>query len=682
MLVPDLILFWTTPSVTFQPRNRLVLESYLHHHPKAHIRVYATHLTEADPLLADLTSSGGYHVEIIRLGDLSQVGPECPGREWLLNPAWKQGRYYYSHLTDFLRFCLLYSHGGIYSDFDAILLNPLPATPRTFIGRDEAGVNKGCPWCFAGGTGYLAPGLMAAEKSSLLAKTALTIGFQSGYDPEIFNLVGPQAVTKAYKQYPDSAEVFESHVFYPYKYWQVDALFAGGEAPGRSDESHLILTKLRRRSLSLHLYGHMSSRLPVETNSVVDIVNKTFSLASSNGGWDLRTPEYVGIKEGLQLIPDCRLLHPHLPKGGERLVLTIAVTWGTIGVVGSSHTETSGQLSFEETTAMMINFRLANLAFRRPEAQANSDYRGRPILTISLEVCDGSAHCHTRIVKSVALLDIAALVTVITKTMDRMEKVFHLVRSVHQFYPEIKILVADDGEGAQTQTSGEKRGFAYHVLPYDTGLSGGRNFLVERVPTEYFVTVDDDFTFDEDSRLEDLLWQAETGRCDLVAGKNPHDEKKYGFEFMGLINVTGEDMRLEAGSYSSWAGCDRVDIVPNLFIAKTSLIRNTLVWDSRLKIGEHEDFFLRAKQLGVRVCSCKAASFMHHPANWAQRKTTYDKMRNRIHLFWKISLEKHHLKRLYSFSFLMIDISSKNARSLTLNVLFLSFRVFSFCDFP
>ncbi|KAI8808046.1 hypothetical protein BJ742DRAFT_893965 [Cladochytrium replicatum] len=46
----------------------------------------------------------------------------------------------------------------------------------------------------------LAPGVMGTEKGHLLPYTAFQIGFGEVYDPNVFNSVGPMAVTKAYKR--------------------------------------------------------------------------------------------------------------------------------------------------------------------------------------------------------------------------------------------------------------------------------------------------------------------------------------------------------------------------------------------------------------------------------------------------------------------------------------------------
>jgi hypothetical protein len=93
-----------------------------------------------------------------------------------------------------------------------------------------------------------------------------------------------------------------------------------------------------------------------------------------------------------------------------------------------------------------------------------------------------------------------------------------------------------------------------------------------------------------------------------------------------------------------------------LFLSRTELFQNKIKWDESLKLGEHEDFFLRAKQMGIRVLTCPDVSFQHHQVEHWLRKTAYDKMRSRVYDFWKQSLRKHQLSRLISFGTVMMNL--------------------------
>ncbi|KAI8620808.1 hypothetical protein BC830DRAFT_423084 [Chytriomyces sp. MP71] len=293
---PVIHLMWTTPSSTFSFLNYKVLDSYLYHDAFTSIIIHATHLNESH--FRSYTQAG-YRVTVKKLTDESildlattPTSPSpnpCPGVEWLHNmPLYrKTSPYFYSHLTDYLRFCILYKHGGIYSDFDAIQLSRWnhpdedSSSPigNAFIGADSATgaetPNLGsstiinhenghhpikvssasssaphqktpvCPWCFHHGDTYLAPGVMGTPPSHPLVHRALEIGFERMvYDPLAFNAVGPKAVTLAFQEleregggHVDGVQVLKRGLLYPYSYLTSWRVFRRVEVPSGTRET-------------------------------------------------------------------------------------------------------------------------------------------------------------------------------------------------------------------------------------------------------------------------------------------------------------------------------------------------------------------------------------------------------------------------------------------------------------
>ena len=84
-------------------------------------------------------------------------------------------------------------------------------------------------------------------------------------------------------------------------------------------------------------------------------------------------------------------------------------------------------------------------------------------------------------------------------------------------------------------------------------------------------------------------------------------------------------------------------------------------WDEELKLGEHENFFLRAKKAGLRVLSCDHAEVIHHQQKWwagspPEGEEEYVAKRKRVYNYFKIALKKAGLKRLVSFGTVMASI--------------------------
>jgi glycosyltransferase involved in cell wall biosynthesis len=183
--------------------------------------------------------------------------------------------------------------------------------------------------------------------------------------------------------------------------------------------------------------------------------------------------------------------------------------------------------------------------------------------------------------------------TALVKTFERPHIVRRLVTSIRRLYPTLRIVVVDDSrdpvalEGVETI-----------VMPYDSGISAGRNEALRRVTTEYVIILDDDLVFFRRTRLEDAL--------DLMVSHPEIDIM--GGELINLPLLTARPLAQAAGRIFTAdsdppfpvgrriGGLVVCEKVPNFFVARRD--RLALVpWDPRLKRMEHADFFTRA--LGV-----------------------------------------------------------------------------------
>ena len=190
--------------------------------------------------------------------------------------------------------------------------------------------------------------------------------------------------------------------------------------------------------------------------------------------------------------------------------------------------------------------------------------------------------------------------TLLIKTFERPECLEALLTSIRARYPAIRIMIADDSRVPRAPRN--EVGLKFFPLSFDVGLSAGRNLLLEHVDTPYFILLDDDLVFVEQTRIECLLMLLERHSLDLVAGAKRLDGKPLPFE--GALE-------LEAGSRTLYRrrGCAievfddhvRFDYVHNFFAARTQRIRALGGWDDQLKLGEHTEFFLRLKLRDAKV---------------------------------------------------------------------------------
>lgn len=91
-----------------------------------------------------------------------------------------------------------------------------------------------------------------------------------------------------------------------------------------------------------------------------------------------------------------------------------------------------------------------------------------------------------------ALFDFDADVTFLVKTHERPQCLRKLLLSLRTQFPRTRVIIADDGRVSLRHQLNDEL-VTVLTLPYDVGLSAGRNALLERVETTYFVTLDDDF---------------------------------------------------------------------------------------------------------------------------------------------------------------------------------------------
>lgn len=180
-------------------------------------------------------------------------------------------------------------------------------------------------------------------------------------------------------------------------------------------------------------------------------------------------------------------------------------------------------------------------------------------------------------------------VTAVIKTFQRPRHCASLVASIRRHYPDLPIVVVDD-----SRQPGDYPGCRLVRLPFDSGLSAGRNAGVAAVETEYVLNLDDDFLFCSRTALGDALSILERHRqIDLLAGTVvdlplfiTHD-----FRDSGLFPTCAE-AKIRPGTRIGPALV--MDKVPNFFLARTAAVRS-IGWDPALKLFEHADFFTRAR---------------------------------------------------------------------------------------
>jgi glycosyltransferase involved in cell wall biosynthesis len=221
--------------------------------------------------------------------------------------------------------------------------------------------------------------------------------------------------------------------------------------------------------------------------------------------------------------------------------------------------------------------------------------------------------------------------TVLVKTFERAPKLAFLLNSVRQTLPTVRILVADDSSDATKRANAAtcpKHNAEHLVLPYDVGLSVGRNHMLERVKTPFFLLMDDDQYFGRDTDLNLGMQMLKAYGVDLV-GWNVRDangvDRRFSGNFWAMhdrLNVLNAHTIMRR---PNWA-CP-VDLVLNSFIAATKPVQDMGGWYPELKLGEHKEFFLRGLFNGLKVVYTPRICV--HEQSRASDSPEYLKMRGR-----------------------------------------------------
>lgn len=254
-------------------------------------------------------------------------------------------------------------------------------------------------------------------------------------------------------------------------------------------------------------------------------------------------------------------------------------------------------------------------------------------------------------------------VTFIIKTFERTYCLLRLVRSIFKYYPDAKVIIGDDSRKT-CKSIIEKRypGITVYELPYDCGLSYGRNYLVDKVETEYFVLLDDDFVFDKKTDIRRGVEILKKEKLDILGGYFRNYpvysslpeflflslprfmirillERGNRYNYIGEIKDFGNTVRIHYYT-NLFPAYKRVDICHNFFIARTSVVRDICRWEDEIKLHEHTLFFINAKRKNVKVGFTNEMSVKHKPI----RNALYSKYRNRN--FKDEGLRKYGIKVL------------------------------------
>lgn len=180
-------------------------------------------------------------------------------------------------------------------------------------------------------------------------------------------------------------------------------------------------------------------------------------------------------------------------------------------------------------------------------------------------------------------------VTAVIKTFQRPRRCQALIDSIRALHPGLRIVVVDDSRDPVPLRHAETL-----ILPFDSGVSAGRNAGLAAVGTPFVINLDDDLVFFRKTGLGAALALLRgLPEVDIMGGVMldlPH----FGWNHSlgGALHPTTAVSRIPEGSRIGPLTIG--DKVSNFFVARTAAVRS-IGWDPRVRRLDHADFFTRAK---------------------------------------------------------------------------------------
>lgn len=208
-------------------------------------------------------------------------------------------------------------------------------------------------------------------------------------------------------------------------------------------------------------------------------------------------------------------------------------------------------------------------------------------------------------------------------------QVENLVRSIRVHHPRVRILLGNDGPTVLSQEAYVQNDPNTEEvrLPSDSGISYGRNVMVNLTTTKFFLLLDDDHIFDDTTSLMTVVNALRDDTFDYVGLRVRNLPGIDEYERLGILipryvaliqKFEGMDLTLcvwNENKGPSVYGITHpipVDVLHNAFLGNTEILRKH-PWRNELKVNEHMTFFLDAKDANLSIGYLPSV-FVHHRA--------------------------------------------------------------------
>ena len=193
----------------------------------------------------------------------------------------------------------------------------------------------------------------------------------------------------------------------------------------------------------------------------------------------------------------------------------------------------------------------------------------------------------------------------------RTQYTIDCIRSLRKTYPGINILVGEQVEvlpSKEVMAACEEYSATYIRLPWDCGVGSSRNKLINFAETDYILVGDDDFLYDNNARVGQMMTFIKDTDFDLIGGRilekgnvrNYQGHIEIGKDYIKTTPIQNPEL-VKGFNHASGLRYEECDLTFNFFIIKKSAAQEC-PWDNVIKVAyEHHHFFIGLKKAGKKV---------------------------------------------------------------------------------
>ncbi|XP_078428723.1 alpha 1,4-glycosyltransferase family protein [Wolffia australiana] len=263
---------WNNPPWAFGVRYWRALESLLHHHKDACVLVFSETL-ELD-FFADFVRDGfKIAAAMPNLDELLEATPVHGFASVWHN--WRKTRYYPLHSSEVIRLAALYKYGGVYLDWDVIVLKPLSSLKNSVGVENEI---NGYP--------VLNGAVMAFDKHSPFLMECMK-ELHTTYDSNNPSWNGVQLLTRVVRRLSGNPEKLQkefplnlepTHKFFPINANNIIRYFSAPVDEADEAQQSNLLTKILNESVAFHFWNGSTFFLVPEAGSLSEKIINMYCL--------------------------------------------------------------------------------------------------------------------------------------------------------------------------------------------------------------------------------------------------------------------------------------------------------------------------------------------------------------------------------------------------------------------